>query len=451
MKTDISVLGRVSRFLRGFRRDDGAVAVQFALVALPLAITVFGVFDVSRASNEKMHLQDALDAAALAAARSPATTDSQLQAIGASVLAADLSVSKAVLKSSSFKLEGSKVVATAQATISPYVAGLWLDGDMVLGAETEVTRSANNLEVALALDVTGSMSGSKISDLKDAAKELVDLVVQDVQTPYYTKLAIVPYSMGVNLGGYAQAARGSYSSGTCTSPGCQNYKFTNARGNLVTFPISTCVTERTGSQAYTDAAPGGAPVGRNYPSTNNPCPSATIMPLSTDRSALKSRIDDLQAAGSTAGQIGVGWGWYMVSPNFGSLWPAASRPAPYGTEKLLKVMVLMTDGDFNTTYCNGVISKDAGSGSGSSNDKINCNATNGDAFAQAKTLCTNMKAAGVIVYTVGFDVGGAQQAQNLLQSCATDAKHVYLPSSGAALKDAFRAIGQDISQLRLSR
>jgi hypothetical protein len=40
---------------------------------------------------------------------------------------------------------------------------------------------------------------------------------------------------------------------------------------------------------------------------------------------------------------------------------------------------------------------------------------------------------------------------NLLQNCATSPKHVFLPSSGTALKDAFKAIGQDINRLRISK
>lgn len=450
MNTGHSVLERIGGFLRRFRREDGAVAVQVAMLIVPMTVAVFGAVDVSRASGEKMRLQDALDAATLAAARSTATTDAGLQAVGEKVLAADLAASQATLVSSSFKLQGSKVVSTAKASMATVVANLWMDGDMAIGAEAEVTRASNNIEVALTLDVTGSMSGSKITDLKAAAKELVDLVVQDQQSPYYTKLAIVPYSAAVNVGSYAGSVRGTYTAGTCTTPGCASYKFTNAQGNSKTFAISTCVTERTGSDAYADAAPGTTFLGRNYPSTSNTCLSSTIMPLSTDRVALKSKIDGLSASGSTAGHLGLAWGWYMVSPNFASLWPTASQPAAYGTDKLLKVVVLMTDGAFNTTYCKGVISQDSGSGSGSSADHINCNAPNGNAFSQAQAICDNMKAQGVIIYTVGFDVANDQDAQDIVNACATDAQHVYLPTSGAALKTAFRAIGQEISRLRIS-
>ena len=45
------------------------------------------------------------------------------------------------------------------------------------------------------LDVTNSMTGQRLTDLKVAAKDMVDMIVQDVQTPYYTKMAIVPYNM----------------------------------------------------------------------------------------------------------------------------------------------------------------------------------------------------------------------------------------------------------------
>src|SRR3989338_1838296 len=177
MKTRRSVPGRTGDFLRGFREQDGAVAVQFALLIVPLTITVFGAMDVSRASGEKMRLQDALDAATLAAARSTATTDAGGQAVGEAVLAANLAASQATLTRSSFVIVDSKVVATARGAMPTVVANLWMAGDMTIGAESEGTRASNNIEVALTLDVTGSMGGQKITDLKAAARDLVDLVV----------------------------------------------------------------------------------------------------------------------------------------------------------------------------------------------------------------------------------------------------------------------------------
>ena len=67
----------------------------------------------------------------------------------------------------------------------------------------------------------------------------------------------------------------------------------------------------------------------------------------------------MAASGSTAGHIGTAWGWYMISPTFSYLWPTASQPAAYGEDHLFKIVILMTDGEFNTFYCNGVISQDS--------------------------------------------------------------------------------------------
>ena len=70
MTTERTLLQRMREVERAFRRDNSAAAAnQYALMALPLSVAVFGMVDVSRASAAKGHLQDALDAAALAAAR----------------------------------------------------------------------------------------------------------------------------------------------------------------------------------------------------------------------------------------------------------------------------------------------------------------------------------------------------------------------------------------------
>ena len=76
---------------------------------------------------------------------------------------------------------------------------------MDVAARTEVKLSALNIEVSVVLDITGSMSGSKIEDLKAAAKDLVDIVVNDQQELFYSRVALIPYSNGVNVGSYANA------------------------------------------------------------------------------------------------------------------------------------------------------------------------------------------------------------------------------------------------------
>jgi hypothetical protein len=275
----------------------------------------------------------------------------------------------------------------------------------------------------------------------------------------------VPYAAGVNVGDYAPSVRGPIASG-CFLFLCDLFDFTNAAGGSSRHSISTCVSERTGPQAFTDAAPSLLGllnlVGTNYPPppvANNPCPPNSITPLTNNKTELKRQIDLLQAAGSTAGHIGVAWGWYLLSPNWGSLWPATSQPAPYSDLELLnargdpllrKIVVLMTDGEFNTAYYSGVISQDSGSGSGSESDHINFPATNGTSFQQSETLCTNMKATGILVYTIGFGIAVGSTAHQLMTRCATDLEHAFLASTGDELRQVFRDIATRIASLRLT-
>ena len=393
-------------------------------------------------------------------------------------------------------------------------------------------RNSNNVEVALVLDTTGSMS-AQMANLRTAAKDLVDLVVKDVQEPYYTKVAIVPYSVGVNMDTYANTARGATKGSTaitgatkanpvvvtspnhglyegervsisgvngmtalnsktfiatdvtantfklkiwnsgnpkwfdatgtgssynpyisggaaqCRGEGCDDHVFTNVSGGEKTFSLTKCATERLGAEAYTDAAPSVAKVGWHYGS----CPSAKVMPLSSNKTTLKAHIDTLADSGSTAGHIGLAWGWYMISPEWNTVWTGTSAPAAYAKPQLLKVVILMTDGVFNTPYCRGVAAKDADPNTGATgnDNRINCNSINGDPLVQAAKLCENIKKKGVIVYTVGFNISSDPDITNMMKTCATSAEYAYTPSGGTELKVAFRAIAQDINSLRISK
>lgn len=468
MRTFLSSLG-VGRLLANLMLDRrGVSAVTFAITFAVLAPMSLGVFDIFNKTQQQGRLQDALDAAALYAARSTATTTAGVNSVGQQALAANLQlIPGATLQSSSFTLVtgtggDTKVTAVAQVQVpalSPFAAG-------PITVNTEVTRPGENLEVALVLDNTGSMSGSPMTSLQAAANQLIDLIISDTQTPYYSKMAIVPYSNAVNAGTYAATMRGpvlAATSASCKSGanklGCPSYTVTNMNNSNKTFSVSNCVSERTGADAFDDAPPSTSLLGFVYPPADgsNPCIGATIQPLTSNKTTLHNEISTLTAGGSTAGHVGVAWGWYMISPNWGSLWPSGSQPAAYGTDKLIKAVIIMTDGAFNTAYCKGAISgiDSATDGSaGSSSNLIKCSSGNGNSFNQAQTLCNNMKAApyNVVVYTVGFlHQGPDPQAQAILSNCATDASHVYFPADGTSLQVAFQAIAADLNKLRLSK
>ena len=214
MSTLSRILRRLSEGAIAFggrlRRDQrGAIAVQFALLALPLMVLVFALVDLGRVSLQRRQMQDALDAATLMAARSSATTDAGLEAVGDPAFLAEVAGLNLNLaaSNSTFKLDttntsvgGAVVVGTATGTLTPIIANLWTNGDFTVSARSEVVRSTSKLEVALVLDNTGSMadtlgSGTKIDALKSAAQSLVTtLAGANGATTDSVKISVVPVS-----------------------------------------------------------------------------------------------------------------------------------------------------------------------------------------------------------------------------------------------------------------
>ncbi len=238
----------------------------------------------------------------------------------------------------------------------------------------------------------------------------------------------------------------------CLAAGCQKYRYTSRAGSVQIRDISNCATERVGADAHTDVAPSTSYIGRDYPglSNNAGCNTANnIQPLTANKTTLKDNIDDLSTDGSTAGQIGAEWAWYMLAPDWDYLWPdTENEPLPYAAKELAKVAVLMTDGEFNTAHCNGVSSNSYSIVDDT--DRINCDPADAP-FVQAQKTCTAMKAAGVMVYTVGFELplGGAEET--FMKTCATSTAHAYMADDADALKRAFKSIAREISKLRISK
>lgn len=257
------------------------------------------------------------------------------------------------------------------------------------------------------------------------------------------------YSIGVNGATY-----GAYSGGGaswCGRDGCQWRVYRNVNNSILAYAISTCATERTGPEAYTDASPTSSTyVGRLYPNptanNNTACPTGKLLPMSDQKSEITKLINGLAADGNTAGHIGLAWGWYAVSPNFNSVL-AGLGAGPYAPRDTLKTVILMTDGEFNANYCSGVFARDSAGGS----ERITCNAPNGNPFSQAAELCKQMKKQDIVIYTVGFSIQKGGQAANILAECATGPGYAFLPASGQDLSDDFAAIGRDITRLRISK
>ncbi len=218
MSPPTRLIRRLSDLLQRLRRDQrGAIAVQFAFLAIPLSVLIFALADLGRVSLQRRQMQDALDAATLIAARSTAVTDADLDKVGDAAFVAEIAGLGLGIDGSNANFKAGKdntVIGTANGLIKPIISNLWTNKDITITATSEVVRSVKKLEVALVLDNTGSMASylggtKKIDALKTAAKSLVNTLAAAAARASDTdavKISVVPFSMTVNVGSTYQTA-----------------------------------------------------------------------------------------------------------------------------------------------------------------------------------------------------------------------------------------------------
>ena len=170
----------------------------------------------------------------------------------------------------------------------------------------------------------------------------------------------------------------------------------------------------------------------------NTCPSAAIMPLMgrSKQNNIITTIGSLSPGGSTAGHIGAAWGMYMLSPNWSNIFSGNSQPGAYNDPLVSKNFVLMTDGLFNTSYLSGL---SAGS-----------SAATTESYRQFDAICSNMKANGINVYTIGFGLDDATAAAEL-SKCASSSSNFFPVANGTQLQAAFSQIVDKLNTLRLTK
>ncbi len=443
---------------------SGDVAILFGLMAIVFMALTGAAVDLGRWLHARNDTTRALDAAVLAGGRVLQLTGDHAAAIdAANQYYTENSKHRLPLDTDTIAFvvvdDGLGFTAVGDAYIStPFMAFAGVERLPVMnttGSEYSKAKLAvggnakTNIEIGIMLDVSGSMSGTKLGDMKTAAKDLVDIIVWDDQSEYTSKIALAPFSADIRLpNDLLLDARDPSMTGPYTGPGYACKK----RGNRTTcqddFYRRDCVVERKGDDKYTGVGPGPGsyvmPLFSKSGSCSTPAASA-VVPLSNNKTTLKSKIDGLQLGGGTAGHLGTAWAWYMISPDWAGVLPEASKPKSYGADKLKKIAILMTDGEYNTEY------SEFGVRANTSGAPTPVSFANALSRHQATALCDGMKAKEIEVYTVGFDLGGNQTAINTLNDCASTPGHAYLAEDGDELKQAFRDIALKISTLYLSR
>lgn len=192
------------KFLRNFRNDtQGAVAVLAALLFVVMTLCAGTALDFVRGSRQRLALNSAIDAAALAVAVSGKTDQTELEQLAIDYVNANYNS----LKYPGTSLDLDVVITddivqiTANQQMPTTLMKIAHIDTMNLGAFTEVTRGGAALEVVLVLDNTGSMNqDNKIGSLKTAVANLTEVLFGEEPVSDRIKVGIVPFSTSVNVG-----------------------------------------------------------------------------------------------------------------------------------------------------------------------------------------------------------------------------------------------------------
>lgn len=448
-------LKRLSCDLR--RSQRGTVIVLWALAAVPIVIGVGAAVDLSRAYMAKSRLSFALDAAGLAAG-SAGTTEAEMQAIAEQFFFANYPPEAPGTPSTPIlSVDGGVIRISGNVNLDATLLRLIGQEKMSVAAAAEVLRKG--LEVVLVLDHTGSMKGGKLASLKQASQDLVDILFEKPELQANLKVGIVPYSAAVNIGDDAPNLITQVGQGQFDPSNDEKWK--------------GCVTARDYPHDVRDSSMNGGNKWKRYlwegaadndwpladtdpalcnngTGPNLGCPTP-ITPLTNEKDVLDVAITAMEAwcRGGTFSNVGMVWGWRVLSPEV-----PFDEGLPYNTPGYDKVAILMTDGvngyyklpgsPFTSDYS--AYERLAEGNLGTTNKSTAKTILNN----RLTETCTNMKAEGIIIYTITFSLNN-ENTKTIYRNCATDQSKYFDSGNGPALQKAFKDIAEELINLRVSK
>lgn len=405
---------------RLFANRRGNVAILFALLVVPLIGAVGLGVDFMRAGAERARAQEALDAAVLAGVRHLMAHPNEVAQSKQKALKAY----RANFRSDAnavFTFDAAGVLrGTVDDALPTTFARLLGQNAMNISISSAASLAGRGMELALVLDVSGSMSG-EIPSLRMAVTSLLDEIYGNADTAPNVWVALVPFSGRVNVI--------NYGAGWLTGPPTMSNGPTAAVGNSCKVnSVNTnyprlCPQRRAPTADQDDTLPSAAAF-NEYTSDWEVCPVPRAIGLSPRRSDIQPFVNSLCAGHGTSTYEGMAWGWRALSPRWQGLWGSATLPKS-NADSPGKYAVIMTDGQNHPNQSGDALST---------------------AEADAKLLqtCQAMKAEGITIFAVTFNMGGA--LASLYQQCTSKPEYQYDAESGAELDAVFTEIGKIVSR-----
>jgi Flp pilus assembly protein TadG len=406
----------VGRSACSFLEDRrGNIAMMFGILLFVIVGAAGIAIDLQRSSMIRSAVHEAADAGILAAARykanHPNADDTELTDVARRVFdnamrdgVSPTISSFAVSFDSADETFALDVVGTSKTLMMGVLGQDYSD----VGARSEVKLGKPALlEVAMALDVTGSMNQQgKISALRNSAKDLIESLFESDEAD--VKIGIVPFAQYVNIGA-------SY-----------------AGQSWLTVPTGPSWMGCIGSRDYPNNVEDDDYSASPVPGLNGiACPDS-LMPLSTDEDALKDKIDDLDANGWTYIPSGLMWAWSLLTP--GEPFSEGISFADMVEGNGSKAIIVMTDGE-NTR---------------APDYPTHNSASEVLANQLTEELCVNIKRQDIVIYSIAFDVSDAD-IRAILEECATSTSHYFDAEDAGDLADAFEAIATSLRNISLSK
>lgn len=410
--------------LARFGRDTGgAAALMFTIAAVPLIMAAGLAIDYSRAATARTKLQASLDAGALAAAGARSMTEAQRIKLAKDTFAANFTGygTQQVSGDPTVEFTDQGVTMSFRSTLPTTFMKVAGFDTMNLSGDTSVSIPADiKAEVALVLDYSASMndfSGSKRKyvAMREAAIKMVGDLTSDGNDK--VSFGLVPFSHHVYTtlpAAHVVGAAGSDWTG-CT----QDRRYPHNTG--VAVPTADDATKWGHPHApahLSDGCSGYAPRGLK------------VREMSKDYAGIVGQLEAMRPYAWTHISLGLEFGWHLLDPS-----APFTGAASYGDAENRKFIVLLTDGR----------QTEPAFGPGSQR-------TVAWGERNLETLCANVKAAGIRLITVAFDLDDSA-TENRLKACASEpATDFFVAEDGAALAGAFDSIRATIGrQVYLSK
>ena len=331
----------------------------FAMTFFMLMIMMGGIaVDVMKYETRRTQLQNTLDRSTLAAAaltqtRSPeAVVNDYFRKAGVLAYLKSVTVTQGI--------NYRNVAAKADGDTDPLFMHLMGISNLDAYGLSDAEQRISNIEIMLVLDVSGSMAqNSKILNLQNAAKDFVSTVLaNDVE--HKISIGMVPFNGQINLGPKLLAKYNSVYPNGGTNQDCVDLPASVYASHYVDrlTPLPMTIAGDTYSGGGSASSYSNYASYTPYPA-NEWCPNmpGNIVRLpQQDVATLQGYINGLSAVGATSINAGLAWGISLLDPKSRQMYnefratgdiPATmvGRPYDYNDKDMMKVIVLMTDGE----------------------------------------------------------------------------------------------------------